>query len=333
MTRPERVFLEGVVYHVYNRLARGERVFDEETTAGAFVDLVREVAQRDELTVLAWCLMGNHYHLAVRTGAVPLYRPMRSLQRRVTRHVNLRGRVYGPLWQGRYRAKLVRDERYLLQLIAYIHLNPVSANLADDPASYRWSGHGEILGTSRQPIIDVDEVLQRFGRTRRSARAAYMRMLRGLAEEPWLGEGPGRLPWWRLGRPVKEENEDPEVAVQSRAQDEIRRPQERPTLPAAAYIERGSRALGVSVDELRGRLRRPEAVRAREALVVVGVERYGLKVKDLAREMGKSPDSMTKAIVRATQRRATSAELRPALDELDRLVAAGAGSPNNGGTA
>ena len=113
MSRAGRVFFEGAVYHVYNRLARGEQAFGEESEAQWFRKLLQEVAERDGLTVFAWCLMSNHYHLAVRTGQVSLDRPMRSLQQRVTRRVNARRKVFGPLWQGRYRAKLVEDQRYL----------------------------------------------------------------------------------------------------------------------------------------------------------------------------------------------------------------------------
>jgi hypothetical protein len=83
----------------------------------------------------------------------------------------------------------------------------------DDPAEYPWSGHGEILGRVKKPIVDVDEALRVFGATRRSARAAYVRRLKGAVEAEWIGEAPGRLPWWRLGRPPKGEDEDPEEAV------------------------------------------------------------------------------------------------------------------------
>ena len=186
--------MEGGVYHVYNRLGRGERVFDQEIEAAAFVEQLREVVQRDGLTVFAWCLLGNHYHLAVRTGVISLDRPMRSLQQRVTRGVNLRRRVYGPLWQGRYKAKLVEDQRYLDRLLIYIHLNPVVAGIVDDPAVHRWSGHLELLGKVKKPITDVDEVLMLFGKTRRTARRAYVRAMKGTIAEPWAGEGPGRLP-------------------------------------------------------------------------------------------------------------------------------------------
>ncbi len=134
---------------------------------------------------------------------------MRSLQQRVTRGINARHRVYGPLWQGRYRAKMVKEQRYLDQLLIYIHLNPVQAGLVSDPAQYSWSGHRELLGKVKNPIVDVDEVLRVFGTTRRTARAAYVRRLKGSLEEMWVGEEPGRLPWWRLGRPPKGEDEDP----------------------------------------------------------------------------------------------------------------------------
>jgi REP element-mobilizing transposase RayT len=213
MPRPDRVFVEGGVYHVYNRIGRGERVFDGAEQAATFVELLRRVVSRDGLTVYAWCLMSSHYHLAVRTGEITLDRPMRSLQQGVTRGVNARRKAFGPLWQSRYRAKLVEDQRYLDQLLIYIHLNPMSAGLVDDPAEYPWSGHGEILGRVKKPIVDVDEALRVFGATRRSARAAYVRRLKGAVEAEWIGEAPGRLPWWRLGRPPKGEDEDPEEAV------------------------------------------------------------------------------------------------------------------------
>ena len=321
MSRPDRVFFEGAVYHVYNRLARGESVLGEEAVALRFRDLLREVVRRDDLTVFAWCLMSNHYHMAVRTSTVPLDRPLRSLQWRITRSVNASRHVFGPLWQGRYRAKLVSDQRYLNQLLAYIHLNPVSAGIVGDPAKYRWSGHTEIIRRPRNPIVDVDEVLCLFGTTRRSARAAYVRTLRAAAEEPWIGEDPGRLPWWRLGRPPKGEEEDPEVAVRKRREQERDREVDRPALSVDEYIQRGAAAAGVTVDDLRSRLRGPDVVRAREMLTVLGVERYGLRVNALAREMRKSPDSMTKMIGRIVRRRRTDPHLRSKLDDLDQAIA------------
>jgi REP element-mobilizing transposase RayT len=306
---------------VYNRLGRGERVFDRDDEAIAFVELLRDTAERDGLTLFAWCLMPNHYHLAVRTGVVALDRPMRSLQQRVTRGVNLRSRVWGPLWQGRYKAKLVKDQRYLDQLMIYIHLNPVTAGLADDPAEYRWSGHRELLGRVNKPIIDVDEVLGLFGTTRRAARAAYVRQLKGATEEEWIGEAPGRLPWWRLGRPTKSEDEDPETVIRERRAREEAGLDWRPVIGAGDFIARGAERLGVETVELRSGRRGERLVRARELLMVLGVERYRLKVKDLARALKKTPDGMTQAIARGVRRRNEDGVFRSDLDRLDRELA------------
>ena len=321
MPRPGRIAVEGGVYHVYNRIGRGERTFDDEAAAATFVDLLRDVVERDGLTVFAWALMSNHFHLAVRTGAVTLDRPMRSLQQRVTRYVNAQRGVFGPLWQGRYKAKLVADQRYLDRLLIYIHLNPVTAGIVADPADYRWSGHREVLGRVRKPVVDVDEVLRVFGGTRRTARARYVRTLKGAVDEEWVGETPGRLPWWRLGRPPKGEAEDPEVAILERRQREIEGPDWRPRLCAGDLVAGSAAVLGLELEDLQSRRRSSELVRARELLMVLGVERYGVRVRDLALALGKSPEGMSSALARAARRRAEDETFRADLDALDHHLA------------
>jgi REP element-mobilizing transposase RayT len=335
MGRAGRAAVIGGVYHVYNRLARGERAFEEERYAELFVRILQEVVTRDELTVLAWCLMSNHFHLALRAGPVPLDRSMRSLQQRVTRGVNLERQVWGPLWQGRYRAKLVADHRHFDQLLLYIHLNPVVAGVVDDPAEHRWSGHRELLGRVREPISDVERVLALFGETRRSARAAYVRRLAGSLAESWIGGEPGHLPWWRLGRPSVGEDDKPGGEAREKKAPASAAPGGRWKLSAAAFLALGAEALGVPLGELQSRQRGARAVQAREMLSVLGVERYRLRVKDLAEEMRKSPDSITKAIARGARQRKDDRVYRTKLDELDAAIgmASGPATPDNGGTA
>jgi len=319
--RAGRVFFDGAVYHVYNRLAGGERVFAEDEMAERFVGLLREVTARDGVTVFAWALLPNHYHLALRTGAVALERPMKSLQQRTTRRVNAGRGVFGPLWQGRYRAKLVEDQRYLDQLLVYIHLNPVVAGLVEDPADYGWSGHREILKTCPNAVIDADEVLRLFGSTRRGARAAYVRTLRGARDAEWIGEGPGNLPWWRLGRPPRSESEDPaETGRVARVEAEERRQRERPRIDAGELLRRGGELLGVGFETLAGRGKAPEVVRARELLTVLGVERCGLRVMDIAAALGKHPATGTGWVMRGVRRRQENSEDAARLEEFDKAL-------------
>ena len=123
------MFVAGASNHVYCRVVRGEWVCADPREAAALVGVIREVVREHGLSVLAWCVMPTHYHLAVRAGRLPLWRSMRLIQGRFARLHNRRRRVLGPFWQGRYKAIVVPDERYLMQLVAYIHLNPVTAKV------------------------------------------------------------------------------------------------------------------------------------------------------------------------------------------------------------
>ena len=96
MPRGRRVLVEGGLYHVYNRFARGEGVFVDPEEAVEFSELLREVKQRDGLTVYAWALLSNHYHIAVRTSAVPLSRSMQRLQGGFAKKFNRQMAAIGP---------------------------------------------------------------------------------------------------------------------------------------------------------------------------------------------------------------------------------------------
>lgn len=318
MPRARRVHFEGALFHVYNRLARGERIFEDEYWAERFVGSLREVAARNELSVLAWSVMPNHYHLMVRLGRVPLDRPIRSLQHGLSVAYNRKQQVRGPLWQDRYRAKLIDSEESWFRVLAYVHLNPVAAGMVSDPAEYRWSGHREIVGRPRQDtVVDVDRVLRAFGNTRRTARGAYVRRLKGAREEPWIEEEPGRLPWWRLGRPRRrDDDEDPQTALDRLRED---RPflDERKQYDVRDFLERGAELLDVSVEDLGGRGRMPDVLRARELLATLAVERYELQVLALGRVLGKHPGTVSGWIMRGSRRRREDPAFRVRMDEVD----------------
>lgn len=309
MPRSNRVFLSGGIYHVYARVARGETIFAEETEAEAFVDVVRAAKERDGFRVFAWALMPNHYHMAIRTGRVPLWRTMASIQMRSSKGFNRRHGVLGPLWQGRYRAKLVEEEPYLQQLVAYIHLNPVKAGLVEDPARYRWSGHGELLGRHRAPLVDVDETLSMYGESRRLARRLYARTLRGEGEREWTGEDPGRLPWWRGPRErdnrIELSHEGPFVDYLGRSTEPIP-----PDVSAEVFLGAASEALGAQLSDLAGRARSRELAELRGLITLLGVERFGQKVNQLAAVLGMHPGSLSYAARRFAERRCDDARAR-----------------------
>jgi chromosomal replication initiation ATPase DnaA len=149
-----------------------------------------------------------------------------------------------------------------------------------------------------------------------------VRRLRGASDEEWLGEKPGSLPWWRLGRPPKGEDEDPEIEIVAKRRREVLGPDWRPEFTAAEFVQRVAEALEIDIDELRSRKKHPEISRIRELIMLLGVERYKQKVNELAREIGRSPDGMTKAIARGTQRRQHDQGFLRKLNTIDHLLAA-----------
>lgn len=114
---------------------------------------------------MAWCVMPTHYHLAVRSGPVPLARTMGYVQARFGQQHNRRVRSSGPLWQSRYKANLVEDERQLAQLVGYIHLNPVAAGVAAEPGAYAWSSHRELMGQAPARLVDAMSTTSTLGDT------------------------------------------------------------------------------------------------------------------------------------------------------------------------
>jgi putative transposase len=313
MPRRPRVLLEGGLYHVYNRFARGESVFGDPEEAIEFVELARVVKKRDGLTVFAWALLSNHFHMAVRTSAVPLSRTLRRLQGGYSKAFNRRWRRSGPLWQSRYQAKLVEDQRYFEQLMVYIHLNPVRAGLVGDPGDYVFSGHRELLGKVSSPLVDMDEALVCFGESIRSARRQYQSRIRAaLKDEEWSGH---LLPPPRqLTRDDRLEAEEGHAYV-----DVLGRSTglERPRLEAADFVDLACTVLATDVLRLASARRDPATARLRMLVATVGIERWGQRAGALAKVLDKHSDGVSRWVSRGAALRGEDPAFAKEAAELD----------------
>lgn len=315
MPRRPRVFIEGGIYHVYNRFARGAEIFLGAEEAERFLDLLKHVARRDGLTVFAWVLMSNHYHVAFRSGPVPLSRTIGYVQARFSQGFNRRNRSTGPLWQSRYKAKLVEDQSYLEQLIAYIHLNPVSAGIVDDPSGYPLSGHRELLRKLPSSLVAVEETLAIFGGTTRTARRRYVRQLEGAREVDWKTELPGVLPWWGREPDRAVEPETPEAWIDERG---VSTGLDRPQVTADVYLGHVAQALRVSVREVTARNSGHKITRIRTLIVSLAVERWRLRAKDLAPYFGRRNDVVSRWVRWGAQRRLEDEEFAKLYEGIDR---------------
>ncbi len=325
MGRRPRNLLAGGIYHVYNRVSRGEHVFRDEGEADRFEALLAATKKRDDFQILAWCMMSNHYHLAVQMGEVSLSRSMGFIQHRFSQSYNGRHRVFGPFWQGRYRSKWVGDEEYLRQLIAYIHLNPVTAGVVKDAAKYRWCGHREVIGRAvGRRLVDVDETLLTFDCKRRSALAGYRAAMSAVLGEDWGEEGPGRLPWWRVGRPPKSDRGEEITVDDTRPRmgmDGLSNVSLRPRMKLEDFLERAAEVVGITLADLKGRKRGASIVEGREILAWLGVEMYGFTVKGIAEALDKHLETASRLVSRAASRRVEDQSFREKIQRVDSVIA------------
>jgi len=315
VARKRRVFVEGAVYHVYNRVASGEEIFADAEEAITFLDLVRRIKSRDGWTVFAWCIMSNHYHLAVRTSAIRLSRGMHHLQCTYSRGFNRRRRRTGALWQSRYQARLVDEQEYLSRVILYIHLNPVRARIVDDAKDFVFSGHRELLKRSSDPLIDVDDALLCFGETRRAARHAY----RSAIEAGASGEDGGGLGARGGLRGLSWFDSELEPRPGQAYVDMMGRStgRERGRLTAHEFVEATCRLLDVDMEVIASRARDRASAESRRIIATLGVERWGQSGRELAEVLNKNSDVVSWWVGEGVRRRIGEPSFSELLDELD----------------
>jgi putative transposase len=181
MSRPLRIELPGAVYHITSRGNRREPIFADDADRKGFLEMLGQAMDRFDSQVLAYCLMGNHYHLVLFTRQGNLSRLMRHLNGTYTQMFNRRHALSGHLLQGRFKSILVDRDSYLLELCRYVELNPVRARMVSAPREWPWSSylahslhaptppwldsaglHGYLLGAPVQSLADQQKAARLY---------------------------------------------------------------------------------------------------------------------------------------------------------------------------
>jgi REP element-mobilizing transposase RayT len=182
MSRSWRIEYEGALYHLLSRGNEGKDIFDDDRDRVIFLDTVGEMSERFEMSVYAYVLMRNHYHLMVRTERANLKKAMHWFGTTYTQRFNIRHSRKGHLFQGRYKSILVQNDAYLLQLSCYIHRNPLRAGFVKRLADYRWSSYLAYAYGQRAPDwLQTELILSLFNGEDRHT--SYRKKVQGYAEE------------------------------------------------------------------------------------------------------------------------------------------------------
>jgi len=138
---------------------------------------MQEGIERFGHSIHSFCFMTNHIHLAIQVNEASISRIMQNLAFRYTRYINKKYKRVGHLFQGRFKSIIVDGQRYLKELVRYIHLNPIRANLVNQPEEYRWSSHRAYLTLDEYTWLTCDTVLQKFSNTRNEAMFRYVNFI------------------------------------------------------------------------------------------------------------------------------------------------------------
>ena len=186
MPRQGRIDFPGALHHVIIRGINKAPIFYDDKDRGDFVRRLSNALERTKLLCYAWALIPNHVHLLLETVSVPLGKLMRSLLTGYAIRFNRRHKRVGYLFQNRYKSILCDTEEYLLQLVSYIHLNPLRAKLVsniEELDKYPWCGHSILMGYHKAEWQETNVILRRFGSTLREARTNYRNfIIAGIAE-------------------------------------------------------------------------------------------------------------------------------------------------------
>jgi putative transposase len=192
MARPLRIEAAGAYYHVGARGNNKMEVFVSDEDRHRFLAVLGDVVDRYGWRLYAYCLMDNHYHLALSTPRPNLGAGMGRLNQLYVQWFNRRYDRTGHLFERRYWAALVENEAHMLALIRYIAANPVRAGMCPRPRDWPWSSAQATAGLVSPPtFLDVEWVLSQFAADRGAAAAVYARLIEDGAWPRFTGPGPG----------------------------------------------------------------------------------------------------------------------------------------------
>ena len=296
------------------------KIFDTDADREHFLERLGEILRETETICYAWALIPNHFHLLLRTGPIPISTVMRRLLTGYALWYNRVHRRHGHLFQNRFKSVLCQEEAYLLELVRYIHLNPIRAGLIqslDDLTRYPFSGHSVLMGKVKMAWQDTKGILKIFGDRVGAARSRYMAFVEdGIAQGKRRDLSGGGLirsaGGWKAVRALKKERifqkSDERILgdgdfVESVLRSAEEAMEKRYALRSLGYdlektASRAAEVLGVKEEDVwaMGRYRR--IVEARSLFCYWAVRELGATMSSLAGRLGISIPAVSKSVSR-----------------------------------
>ncbi len=180
MPRQSRLDAPGVLHHVIIRGIEGRRIFRDDEDRDNLLDRLSLILPETKTSCYAFALMPNHAHFLFRSGEAGVSKVMRRLLTGYAVYFNNKYKRHGQLFQNRYKSIICQEENYLLELVRYIHLNPLRAKLVagiTELNKYPYSGHSTIMNNNNRKWQDAKYVLSYFNKNLSKVRKEYARFV------------------------------------------------------------------------------------------------------------------------------------------------------------
>lgn len=193
MPRAERIWYPEAIYHIIQRGNNQQDIFLEDGDYRWFLNTLGEVKKEVDFLIYGYVLMGNHYHLIMRTPNEHISTIMHMINSRYAIRFNTKYQRKGHLFQGRYKGILVDKDEYLLELSRYVHLNPVKAGLVTRSEAYPWSSYRAYADKMKDPLVTTDLILEQLAGDKKGAGKSYADFVQekidaSKEEDDWLEE-------------------------------------------------------------------------------------------------------------------------------------------------
>ena len=349
MPRQPRLDAPGLLQHVMARGIERRKLFLDDKDRQSFLDRLAINLEETQTQCYAWALISNHFHLLLRTGPTPLSKVMRRLMTGYAVTFNKKHKRSGHLFQNRYKSVICEEDPYFLELIRYIHLNPLRAKLVQDLNEldkYPWSGHSAILRNRTNPLIPpeqpnelnkpneptkslaektIEDILLHFGETKRAATKRYREFVeKGIKQgtrEDLRGGGlirsAGGDVSGLLGRKGEErEKGDARIlgsgdfVTETLEKTEVKLEKKYlPKRPIEELVEAVAGKLGVKPDLICSGNKQRRYSEARSLVAFLAVEEVGHPAAEVARYLGITRMGVHKAVMRGSELRRHQASM------------------------
>ncbi len=320
MPRKARIDAPGALHHIIVRGIERRKIFYDDRDRDNFIERLGDILAETRTPCFAWALIPNHAHLLIRTGSTPIATVMRRFLTGYAVSFNRRHRRHGQLFQNRYKSILCQEDLYLLELVRYIHLNPLRARLVKELKQldkYPYCGHSVLMGKITREWQDTDYILRFYDSKNLTARRRYREYVK-------KGINAGRRPdlvggglirsagGWSAVKAMRRGFErvkgderilgegDFVETVLKEAQEDLERKYK---LKAAGYsfdwlVRRVARQLELEPKEVLAPGKYPKRVKARSLLCFWGTRELGMTTVELARRLNLAQPTVSQAAIR-----------------------------------